>query len=122
MTQRAERVAGLLIRETSRVIHEELRNPRIGFVTFLRVEVTPDLRLAKVFYSVLGSEADQARTGRELGKSARYIQHLVNKRVELRYAIELRFIRESSVEQSFKIERILDRIRREREGKRIGDV
>lgn len=122
MTQRAERVAGLLIRETSRVIHEELRNPRIGFVTLLRVEVKPDLRLAKVFYSVLGSEADQARTGRELGKSARYIQHLVNERVELRYAIELRFIRESSVEQSFKIERILDRIRCEREGKRIGDV
>ncbi|MDD5770690.1 MAG: 30S ribosome-binding factor RbfA, partial [Candidatus Omnitrophica bacterium] len=55
---RHERVASAIKREVSLIIHDELKDPRIGFVTITKVELSRDLRNAKIFYSVLGKEEE----------------------------------------------------------------
>ena len=117
MSQRTERVAESLLREIGRIFREELENPSIGFVTFLRVEVTADLRNAKVIYSVMGTEAEKKTTDIEIRNSAKYIKKLVNDRLGLRYAVDLQFIRETGIEHSFRVDEILEQIRRDREEK-----
>ena len=115
MSQRTERVAALLLQEVSQIIREDLQNPRIGFLTLLRAEITPDLRLAKVFYSIMGTDAEKKASDIELRNSSKYIKKHVNQRISLRYAIEIRFIREDAIDKSFRIESILQQIRKERE-------
>jgi ribosome-binding factor A len=117
MSQRTERVAELIKKEISQILREDLQNPRIGFVTLLGVDVTADLRLARVHYSVYGTDEEKKSSEIEIRNSAKYIAHLVNERVNLRYAVELRFIRETAVEESFRIQEILDQIKREREAR-----
>ena len=115
MSQRTERVAALLMKEVSQIIIEDMQNPRISFITILRVEVTPDLRLAKIYYSIMGTDAEKKTSDIELRNSAKFIQKHVNQRISLRYAIEIRLIREDSLDEAFKVERILNQIRKERE-------
>jgi len=59
---RHERVEEAIKREVSLIIHDEIKDPRIGFVTITRVELSKDLRNAKIFYSVLGKEDDYEKT------------------------------------------------------------
>ena len=115
MSQRAERVAGVLLKEISRVLREEIHNSQIGFVTLLKAEVTNDLRLAKVYYSVLGSDEEKKRSDIQIRNASKYIKRLVNENIRLRYAIDLQFIRETSIDNSIRIQNILDRIQKERE-------
>jgi ribosome-binding factor A len=117
MTQRSIRVAHLLVQEVSQVVREELHHRPIGFVTFLRADVTSDLRFAKVFYSVLGSDEEKKQTDLSLQNAAKYIKKLVNDRMGLRYAVELKLIREDNIEHSFEIDKILKRIEDERKEK-----
>ena len=56
MGQRPERVQEALRQEVSRIVHNEIKDPRLGFITITGVELTKDLRYAKVFFSVLGEE------------------------------------------------------------------
>src|SRR6266540_82880 len=65
-SRRIERVNELLLQEISRIVAER-QDPDVGFVTFTGVEVTEDLMQARVFFSVLGSEEDRARTMEALG-------------------------------------------------------
>jgi len=114
MSQRTEKVAGMLQKEISRALIEDIENSRIGFVTVLRVDVSPDLRVAKVFYSVLGSDDEKKATDIEIKNSSKYIKKLVNDRIAIKYAIDLRFIRESVIDEDFRIEKIFDKIRKEK--------
>ena len=113
MSQRTERVAGLIQREVSSILHEDLHNPRIGFVTILSVDVTPDLKTARVYYSILGTDEEKKTTDIELRNSAKFVKKLVNERLSLRFAVEIRFIRETAIDASFRIQSILDKIRKE---------
>ncbi len=115
MQQRSDRVASLLIKEVSQVIREDIQDPNIGFVTFLRADVAKDLRNAKIYYSVLGSEDDKLKTDLAIQKSAKEIKRLVNDRIQLRYAIDIRFVREEGLDNAFRVEQILSTIRKERE-------
>lgn len=117
MTQRAERVAELIQREVSSILREDLHNPNIGFVTILSVDVAPDLRNARVYYSVMGTDEDKKTTDIELRNSAKFIKKLVNDHLGLRFAVDIRFVRETAIDTSFRIQSILDKIRREREEK-----
>lgn len=115
MQQRSDRVASLLIKEVSQAIREDIQDPNIGFVTFLRADVAKDLRNAKVYYSVLGGDDDKAKTDLAIQKSAKEIKRLVNDRIQLRYAIDIRFVREDGLDNAFRVEQILNTIRKERE-------
>ncbi len=112
---RKERVEHALLREISTIIHDEIKDPRLGFVTIIRVELSPDLRYAKIFYSVLGKEQDSKKTKEALTSALGFIKKLIAERINLRYAIDLAFEEDQSSEYSVRIQEILQEIHKEDE-------
>ncbi len=110
---RVERVQEELKREISRIIHDEVKDPRLGFVTVTKVELTRDLRFAKVYFSVLGQEQDYKRTKEGLMSSMGFIRKLVGERVSLRFTPEIMFKEDKSCEYSIRIEEVLNQIKEE---------
>ena len=117
MQQRSDRVASLLVQEVSQVVREDIQDSDIGFITFLRADVAKDLRNAKVYYSVMGSDEEKQKTDLAIQRSAKEIKRLVNDRIRLRYAIDIRFVREEGIDNAFRVEQLLDQIRKEKESK-----
>jgi ribosome-binding factor A len=115
MQQRTDRVASLLLKEVSQALREDIQDPNVGFVTFLRADVSKDLKNSRVYYSVLGSDEDKLRTDLAIQNAAREIKKLVNNRIQLRYAIDIRFVREDGLDNTFRVEEILNKIRKDRE-------
>ncbi|MDD5155161.1 MAG: 30S ribosome-binding factor RbfA [Candidatus Omnitrophica bacterium] len=110
---RYEKVAGTLKKEISTIIHDELKDPRLGFITVTRVELTKDLRYAKVFFSVLGKEEEYQRTKEALDSALGFIRHLVGQRVKLQFVPEIVFKEDRSSEYSIRIEEILREIKKD---------
>jgi ribosome-binding factor A len=107
---RQEKVCQALKKEISSIIHDELKDPRIGFITITAVELTADLRYAKVFFSVLGKEEELKNTKEALDSAIGYIRRLVAQRVKLRFVPELIFKEDHSSEYSIKIQEVLEEI------------
>ncbi len=112
---RYEKVAAALKKEISNIIHDELKDPRLGFVTITQVDLTQDLRSAKVFFSVLGKKEDYQKTKEALESSLGFIRRLIARRVRLRFAPELMFRDDHSSEFSIKIEKIINAIKEQDE-------
>ncbi len=108
---RHERVEEAIKKEVSLIIHDELKDPRIGFITVTRVELTKDLRFAKVFYSVLGKEEEHKKTQLALDSALGFIRSLVAQRINLRIATELMFKEDRSTEYSVRIEEVLNQLK-----------
>ncbi len=111
MSSRQDRVAEAIRQEASVIIHDKLKDPRIGFVTITNVEVTPDLRYAKIFFSVLGNEEAYKKTKDALDCAAGYVRKLVAQRLNLRFAPEIAFYEDRSTEYSVRIEEVLNEIK-----------
>lgn len=107
---RSDRVAQAIKREASIIIHDGLKDPRLGFVTITRVDLTPDLRFAKIFFSVLGREEDYKKTKKALASASGFIRSLIAQRINLRFAPEIMFKEDHSAEYSVRIQKILDEI------------
>jgi len=105
--KRRDRVASALKELASRIILYELRDPRLGFVTVTRAEVSSDLRSAKVMVSVMGDDKKQALTMRALGHARGYIQRGVAKELNLRSALELSFHLDDGIKKSIRLSQIL---------------
>lgn len=115
---RAQRVQAALKEEVSRIIHDDLKDPRIGFVTVTKVDLTADLRSAKIYYSVLGNEKNKKDTRTGLRQAKGYIRKLIGDRLKLRYTPEIAFYLDDSHEYAQRIEDIIDKIHREDKGKK----
>lgn len=112
---RVNRVGEQIKKEISDIIQNELKDPRIGFVTVTEVEVTGDLQMAKVFVSVLGSEEQKQETLKALRKAVGFIRSEVGKRVRLRLTPEVIFQLDTSLDYSTRIQEVLRDIRSEQE-------
>lgn len=108
---RHERVEEAIKKEVSLIIHDQLKDPRVGFVTITRVELSGDLRNAKIFYSVLGKEEVCKKTKIALDSAVGFIRSLVAQRINMRFATELMFCEDHSCEHSVKIQEILNKIK-----------
>lgn len=106
-TQRQLRVNNLLQHEIAQIATRELHDPDLGFITITGVEVTVDLRHARVFVSVLGSEADKRKSMGALIRARHFIRGLIGERIELRNVPELTFRLDETAERAERIERIL---------------
>ncbi|MBU3959175.1 MAG: 30S ribosome-binding factor RbfA [Candidatus Omnitrophica bacterium] len=115
---RQEKINKAIKKEISSIIHGELKDPRLGFITVTKVELTPDLRLAKVFFSVLGQNQDYQKTRQALDSALGFIRRLIAQRIRLRFAPELIFKEDRSSEHSVKIQEILDEIKKSNESKK----
>jgi ribosome-binding factor A len=115
---RCEKVASAIQKEVSSIIHDELKDPRLGFVTITRVELTSDLRFAKIFFSVLGGDQERAKTQEALNSAMGFIRRLLAERVQLRFAPEIIFKMDKSSEYSIRIQQIIDEVNKNNEPKK----
>lgn len=112
MIKRATRVADLLQKEISTIILNELRDPRIGFVTVTGVSVSDDLKHAKVYISVMGTAQEIEKTFRGLDSARGYIQNCIGRRIKLRYTPEISFRPDTSVSYGSHIDELLRNLKR----------
>jgi ribosome-binding factor A len=115
--QRLQRVSGEIKKEIGQIISQDVKDPRIGFVTITKVDITRDLRIAKVYFSVLGSKKQSRDTQVGLSRSCGYIRKLLSQRMNLRYTPQLQFRLDESVKHSIHISEILDKIKNQDESR-----
>jgi ribosome-binding factor A len=112
MTDRVARVS----EEVREVLAEEiprLKDPRVGFVTVTGVRVTPDLRHARVFYTVMGDERQRAATRAGLRSARAHLRSVVGHEVRLKFLPELEFEEDEAIEQGRRIDELIERIHHE---------
>ena len=108
---RIEKVNEMMKREISVMLLQELRDPRLMFVTVTDVEVSRDLQHARVFYSVLGNEQKLAEVEDALHKAKGYVRRFIGQRITLRYTPEIDFVYDKTVQYSDRIEQTLQDIK-----------
>ena len=114
MRVRPERVANAMRREISSIIHDDLKDTRIGFTTVTKVEVTSDLRNVKVYYSVLGDKKQKKATEIALNNAKGYIKRLIGDRIKLRFMPDIIFRIDKSLEHRDNMERLFDKIKKDK--------
>ncbi len=107
MKYRKLRVQDLLREEISSIIQRDIKDPGLGFVTIIEVKMTDDLKIAKVYCSVYGSEETKQKTLEALKRSKGYMRFLIGKRLTLRYSPELNFVLDDAFERVERIDEIL---------------
>lgn len=111
---RVERVAQEIKREIGNILARELRDPRLGFVTITYVELSADLRNAKVHYSVLGDKKQEESSNIALKKATGYVRKLIGERLNLRFNPEIIFKFDKSIAYSIKIEELFREIKNDK--------
>ena len=110
MSLRTDRVADQLRSELATLLAREVHDPGIGFVTLTRVNVSPDLQQARVWYTALGDEKSRANTARALERVAPFLRRQIGGRLRLKRAPELKFVYDESVAGQDRIEQILNEL------------
>ena len=110
--ERPQRVGEAIKEELSDILRSDLKDPRIGFASVVKVEVSQDLRYAKVYISVLGDENQKRATMKGLESASGFIRTEISHRIRLRFAPELSFSLDESIEQGARIAQLLGDLRR----------
>jgi ribosome-binding factor A len=107
-TRRSDRAAEAIREEIATFLAESVKDPRVvGFVTVTGVDLTPDLRHAKVFVSVMGTDAEKEATFEGLASTASHLRSRVGRALRLRVAPEIQFREDLSVARAARIESLL---------------
>lgn len=109
-SRRVEKAAEAIRGVVSMAILAELKDPRVRDVTVTYVEVSPDLRHAKVHVSVMGDETHQKLSLRGLQNAAGFLQAKIAERIEIRYTPKLTFMLDQGVKQSIAVAKILQEV------------
>lgn len=109
-SRRSQRVADLVRAELSLLLLTEAHDPDVKTVTITDVEVPPDLKSARVFFTARGDEAALARAGEGLARASGFLRREVGQRCGLRYAPELFFEADRTYEQGARIDEILSNV------------
>ena len=118
-SRRADRVAEAIRVEVATFLHEGAKDPRlIALVTVTGVEVSRDLRQAKVYVSMLGSDAEKKSTLEGLESLATHLRSRVGRNLQLRLAPELTFRFDESIARAARIETLLEQVK---DGKPVAD-
>ena len=112
-TRRQRQVAELLHEEISLLIQRRVRDPRLGFVTVTGVKMSPDLRVAHVYVSVLGSDDDVQTSLESLSRAAGFFRRELGASLSLRYLPELNFRPDDTLERALRIDQLLDSLQEE---------
>jgi len=108
---RPERVADQIRSELASLLAREVHDPGIGFVTLTRVQVSPDLQQARVYYTALGDEKSRRNTERALGRAAPFLRRHVGSRLRLKRTPELVFRYDDSIAGQDRIEQLLNELK-----------
>ena len=107
MSRRLLKAAEAIRGVVSMAILTELRDPRVKNVTVVGVEVLPDMKSAKVYVSIMGSEKEQQLSLSGLQNAAGFLQKKIAERIETRYTPRLTFVLDKGVKNSLEVNRIL---------------
>lgn len=108
--KRSQRLSILLREEIADIIMKRIKDPRLGFITVTDVELSNDLKIAKVFISVLKDE-DRDITIEILNSAKGLIRNEVSKRIRVKFIPTIEFMIDKSIEHGFKIDKLLKEIR-----------
>ncbi len=108
--KRSERVGDLIREEVADIIMYRLKDPRIGFVTVTGVDLSADLKLAKVYVSIL-KEEERDLTLDILNSSKNFMRSLLTKRLKMKFIPAIEFRIDTSIEYGFKIDKLLKEIK-----------
>lgn len=111
--RRTDRIGDQIRSEIADIIVRRLKDPRVGFVTVTSVEVSEDLRHAKVFVSILGDEKTQSETMNGLKSAAGFIRGEIGRRIRIKFNPEIIFKLDKSIEEAAHILGILEEIKKE---------
>lgn len=120
--QRERKVAEFLKEEISQIIRREVKDPRIGFVSITDVEVSGDLRHAKVFVSVYGDDTEKEETMAGLEKATGFIRKLVGERITTYHTPEIIFRYDDSIEHGVYISNLIKEVREEEKEENTDNV
>jgi ribosome-binding factor A len=110
---RQEKLGELIAAELSDLLRNRVKDPRVGFASITRVEVSGDLRHAKVFVSVMGTPEEQAETMKGLRNATGYLRHELAERIVLRYMPEINFRLDTSIEEGARILELIRQVEEE---------
>ena len=114
--QRIDRISEEIKKEISRIIREDVKDPRIAqMASILRADVSGDLRHAKIYVSVLGNEREKTSTIEGLTRAAGFIRKELGRALTIRYIPELNFVLDTSIEYSVDISKKIMEVNREQE-------
>lgn len=109
--RRPRRVAESIHKELSELLQYQTKDPRLGFVTITGVDVTPDLRQARVYFTSLGGEAEAKETLAGLMSATSYFRRHLGQALPLRYVPELTFKLDTSLDYALHIDELLDSLK-----------
>lgn len=110
LSHRTERIAEQLREEVSQILATEVADPGVGLVTVTRVKVTPDLSLARVYWTLLGDAAERKRTTKALQRASAFVRHVLATRVTLRRVPEVHFQYDEGLAAHQRVEELLHEI------------
>jgi len=110
---RPDKVAEQIRIEVSQLLARDVHDPGIGFITLTRVSVSPDLQLARIYYSSLGDDKAQKETDKALHRALPFLRRQIAQRIRLRRVPELEFFYDKSVAHQDRVEQILQELKAE---------
>ncbi len=114
MTRRTDRVGGLLRQEISRLLTQQLKDPRLGvLVSVTQVEMSPDLQYASVGISVMGEPEQQREALKGMESASGFLRRELRHRLRLKYVPHLRFALDTSLQEGDRLLSVMDRVRTE---------
>ncbi len=113
MSLRTERVASLIKEEIGMFFTREYRDPAYGFITVTDVHVTPDLRIAKIYVSILGSVEKREATLGMLEKNKKEIRAFIGSHIRLKFTPVVQFFIDETLDRVEKIDRLIKQIHKE---------
>jgi len=111
MSFRPERLAEAIKKEVSELLREELKDPRIGFVSITSVDVSKDLRYANIYASIFGEPDQQKISMKALQKAQGFIRGELGKRIRLRYTPEITFKLDQSISHGSRIIALMEKVK-----------
>jgi ribosome-binding factor A len=111
---RIARLRELFKEETSLILQRDMRDPRIGFVSVIDVELSGDLRHAKIFVSVLGDAEANARTMEALASAQGFVRTELARRIRLRHIPRVAFRMDESIERGARVNELLRKVTKSR--------
>jgi ribosome-binding factor A len=117
---RPQRVGQLIQEELGRIVTKGFKDPRIGFITFTGVKVSPDLREAVVYWSMFGAtEAQHRETAKGLEAATGFIKREIGRTLGLQFVPNLRFVYDEAIERGDRIDRLLREVKQVDEARAV---
>jgi len=119
--KRCDKVAETIHETISGILCRGLNDPRIGFVTIIAVEVTTDLHLAKIFFTVIGDAESKKNSEAGLNSAKSFIRRELGKVLSMRYIPDIMFVYDHSQDYGHRIDSLLKEIEHEHDSDDTGD-